>query len=105
MCPNFLKQSNWLKKIGICKLEYLSDFREAASSAAAPGVEYFVTYDCANGQITVTSHASGLPSRHGKRVSPSGHLLSLMDNPVGSFVTRMSAVTNALAMTSLSAVC
>jgi len=38
------------------KFAYLSDFREAAGSVAAPGVEYFVTRDCANGQITVTSH-------------------------------------------------
>jgi len=35
------------------------------------------------------------------RVSPSGCLLSLMDNPVGSFVTGISAVTNALAIMSL----
>jgi len=49
----------------------------------------------------------GLPSRHGKTVRerPSGRLISAMDNPFGSFVTGMSADTNALVMTALMAWC
>jgi hypothetical protein len=60
---------------------------------------------CANGQITVTSHASGLPSRHGNKVRPSGRLLSAMDRQFGSLVAGKSAETKALAMTSLMAWC
>ena len=84
---------------------YFSDFCVAASSAAVPGVVYLETYDCANGQITVASHVSGLPSCQGKRVRPSGRLLSATDKPFGSFVTGMSAEANALAMMSLMAWC
>lgn len=56
--------------------------------------------------MTVTSQASGLPSCQGKRVRPSGLLLSEIKRPFGSFVTGNSAATKkALAMTSLIAWC
>jgi len=48
IAPKFSEAIGWKSK-EFGKFAYLSDFREAASSAAAPGVEYFVTYDCANG--------------------------------------------------------
>jgi len=55
--------------------------------------------------MTVTSQASGLPSCQGKRVKPSGLLLSDMERPFGSFATGISAGTKALAMMSLRAWC
>jgi len=55
--------------------------------------------------VTVMSQASGLPSYQGKRVKPSGLLLSDIERPFGSFVTGISAATKALATTSLRAWC
>ena len=89
------------------RLEYFSIVRLASSSADAPGVRQEVCrYDSARGQITVTSQAGGFSSLHGKKVRPSGRLLSAVQRPLGSSaIDSMSAKPNALAMMSLSAWC
>ena len=62
-------------------------------------------YDSFRGQITITSQASGFPSLHGRRVRPSGRLLSGVKRPLGSLLVGMPAGAMALVMMSLNASC
>ena len=58
-------------------------------------------YESARVAATVTSHERGFPVCHGSKVRPSGHLPSLRERPVGSFMAGTPAEANARAMISL----
>jgi len=71
----------------LANLEYLSILFCAVFWAAAPGlVAVLLMWDSAymSGTGTVTSQAIGFPLAHGKRVVPSGRLLSSRIRLIGS---------------------
>ena len=67
----------------VIKSLYLIVLLTEALSAAAPA-EFAVAWICDAAYVseTVTSHAKGLPRDQGSSVAPSGHLPSLLDNPM-----------------------
>jgi len=67
----------------LANLEYLSILFNSVFWAAAPGlVAVLPMWEYVSG--TVTSQAIGFPLAHGKRVVPSGHLLSSRIRSIGS---------------------
>ena len=75
---------------------YLVALREAAFSAAEPGLEAESDmYESAVVQATVTSQVNGFPSCQGMRVRPSGLFPSVRDRPDGSSIAGIPAEISA----------
>ena len=76
----------------LANLEYLSILFCAVFWAAAPGlVAVLPMWDSAYVSCTVTSQATGFTLDHGKRVDPSGRLLSSHIGLIGSLTAGIRA--------------
>ena len=79
----FHGQKSWVGR----RSSYFLIFSNAAASAAAPATnDVLAKWEFANVSEIVTSHVMHLPLPHGIKVIPSGRLLSLFNNPAGSFL-------------------